>query len=56
METKAIYLKTDARRKLKAMFKVSETVLSESLHFKRNSIRNRRIRSVAVNMFGGIIF
>lgn len=56
METRAIYMKTENRRKLREYFKVSETILSESLHFKRNSVQNRRIRSAAVNMFGGLLF
>ena len=37
------------------MFGVSETILSESLHYKRNSLQNRRIRSAAINLYGGII-
>lgn len=56
METRAIYMTTENRRKLKDMFGVSNTILSESLHFKRNSVKNRRIRSAAVNVFGGYLF
>lgn len=56
MEERAIYMKKEERRRLKEMFGVSETVLSETLHFKRNSVKNRRIRSAAVNIFGGYLF
>lgn len=49
-------MKKEDRRKLKEMFGVSETIISESLHFKRNSVNNRKIRSAAVNLFNGILF
>lgn len=48
-----IYIGMKSRAKLREQFSdVSECTLSEAIHFKRNSITARRIRSYAVNRLG----
>lgn len=51
-----IYLRGDKRKELCALFGISESMLSQSLNFHRNSIKSRRIRSTAVNRYNGYYF
>ena len=51
-----IYVKTEHRKKLKEKFECSDATLSEALNFKSQSLRSRRIRQMAINVYGGIMF
>lgn len=50
-----IIIRKSDRKQLMALLKLSPSVVSEALSFKRNSINCRRVRSAAVNLYRGII-
>lgn len=51
-----IYLRGEKRKEVLSLFGISESTLSQALNFHRNSIKSRRIRSIAVNRYNGYYF
>lgn len=50
-----IWVSKTGRQKLKKIFGCSQSTISDSLNYKRNSLTSRRIRMASVNVCGGII-
>ena len=50
-----VYLRQDGRERLKSLFGVSDSYLSQCFHFKINGMRARKLRQYAVNMEGAIV-
>lgn len=51
-----ILVSTEMRQKLKEALGVSEATISDSLNFRRHSLRSRRIRSASINVYNGVPF
>lgn len=55
MEKMKIFLSKNGRRKLMSSYGKRDSSLSQVLNFHRNSEESRRIRSKAMNFYGGVI-
>lgn len=49
-----VVIRKEERAKLRSSFGVSDSAISDSLNYRRNSLLSRRIRMSAVNLYRGL--